>query len=166
MSQNLDVSNFQNGDSIPEAKNESEWKKAGELRQPVWCYYNNDSSNEKKYGKLYNWYSINDKRGLAPEGWHIPGEAEWTKLTNELGGEETAGLKIKYNKAGFNGLLSGFRDSDGKFYNDGFVGYWWSSTESLPATAWCYSITYFSDAFNIDNSGDKKKGFSVRCIRN
>jgi uncharacterized protein (TIGR02145 family) len=166
ISQNLDVSNFQNGDPIPEAKNESEWKKAGELRQPVWCYYNNDSSNKKKYGKLYNWYAINDKRGLAPRGWHIPDEGEWTKLANELGGEQTAGSKIKYDEAGFNGLFCGFRDRDGKFYNDGFVGYWWSSTESLPTTALCYSITYFSDAFNSDRSGDKQKGFSVRCVKN
>lgn len=166
MSQNLVADKFQNGDPIPEARTDAEWNKAGELKQPAWCYYKNDSTNEKKYGKLYNWYALNDKRGLAPEGWHIPNEAEWRKLINELGGEQVAGLKIKNSETGFNGLLSGFRDNDGKFYNDGLVGYWWSSSESLSSSAWCCSVTYFSDAFNISKAGDKQKGFSVRCIRN
>ena len=165
MSQNLSVNKFQNGDSIPEVTTESEWNKAGDLKQPAWCYYNNDSSNEKKYGKLYNWYAVNDKRGLAPQGWHIPAETDWAKLINELGGEKIAGTKIKSFENGFKGLLCGFRDSDGKFYNDGFAGYWWSSTESLSTSASCYNITYVSDAFYNNHSGDKQKGFSVRCVK-
>jgi len=163
--QNLSITTFQNGDAVPEAKTELEWNKAGELKQPAWCYYNNDSSNDKKYGKLYNWYAVNDKRGLAPRSWHIPAGNEWATLIKELGGETTAGAKMKASETGSTGLLCGFRDSDGKFYNDGFAGYWWSATESLPTSAWCYSITYISDALNSNNSGDKQKGFSVRCIR-
>src|SRR4051812_26437633 len=141
MTQNLDVSKFQNGDSIPEAKTDADWKKAARLKQPAWCYYNNDMSAEKNYGKLYNWYAVNDKRGLAPAGWHIPGEAEWAKLAISLGGETVAGETIKSN--GFGGFLSGFRDSDGSFHSDGLVGYWWGAAESSPTTASCYSITYF-----------------------
>jgi uncharacterized protein (TIGR02145 family) len=164
MTQNLDVSKFQNGDSIPEAKTDADWEKATRSKQPAWCYYNNDMSVEKNYGKLYNWYAVNDKRGLAPAGWHIPGEAEWAKLVTSLGGETVAGEVIKSN--GFGGFLSGFRDSDGSFHSDGLVGYWWGATESSPASASCYSITYFSSAFNSDKSADKQKGFSARCIKN
>jgi len=165
MTQNLDVSKFQNGDSIPEAKTDADWEKAARSKQPAWCYYNNNNemSAEKTYGKLYNWYAVSDKRGLAPAGWHIPAEAEWTKLVTSLGGERLAGETVKSN--GFGGFLSGFRDSDGSFHSDGLVGYWWGATESSPASAWCYSITYFSSAFNSDNSADKQKGFSVRCVK-
>jgi len=163
MTQNLDVSKFQNGDSIPEAKTIADWAKAAKLKQPAWCYYNNEVSSEKNYGKLYNWYAISDKRGLAPSGWHIPAETEWSRLVARLGGERLAGETIKSN--GFGGLLSGFRDSDGSFHSGGLVGYWWGATESSSASAWCYSITYFSSALNSDNSADKQKGFSVRCVK-
>ena len=93
--ENLNVDKFRNGEIIPEAKTAAEWHKAGENKQAAWCYYNNDSSNGTKYGKLYNWYAVNDPRGLAPEGWHIPSDQEWTDLTNYLGGVEQAGAKMK-----------------------------------------------------------------------
>lgn len=64
---NLDVATFRNGDSIPQAKTNEEWEKAAENQQPAWCYYNNDPANGAKYGKLYNWYAVNDSRGLAPD---------------------------------------------------------------------------------------------------
>ena len=163
MTQNLAVTKFQNGDLIPEAKTAAEWERAAKLKQPAWCYYNDDSSSLKNYGKLYNWYAVNDKRGLAPVGWHVPAESEWVKLVAELGGERSAGEVMKSN--GLGGNLSGFRDIDGSFHSDGLVGYWWGATESAAASAWCYSITYFSSAFNSDNSADKRKGLSVRCIK-
>jgi uncharacterized protein (TIGR02145 family) len=93
MTKNLDVSTFRNGDPIPEAKTDEEWKKAGENKQPAWCYYDNDPANGAKYGKLYNWYAVNDSRGLAPVGYHIPSDAEWTKLEVFLGAD--AGNKMK-----------------------------------------------------------------------
>ena len=95
MTKNLDVSTFRNGDPIPEAKTDEAWKAAGENKQPAWCYYDNDPKNGTKYGKLYNWYAVNDPRGLAPAGYHIPTDAEWTVLTNYLGGEDVAGKKMK-----------------------------------------------------------------------
>lgn len=76
MTENLNVDNFQNGDIIPEAKTTEEWEQAGKRQQPVWCYYDYDINNGKKYGKLYNWYAVNDPRGLAPKGWHIPSDEE------------------------------------------------------------------------------------------
>jgi len=78
MSQNLNVDKFRNGDPIPHAETREEWEKAGENRHPAWCYYDNDSANADKYGKLYNWYAVNDPRGLAPEGWKIPSHEDWT----------------------------------------------------------------------------------------
>ena len=72
MTKNLDVITFRNGDTIPQAKTVDEWEKAGENGHPAWCYYNNDPSNGAINGKLYNWYTVNDPRGLAPEGYHVP----------------------------------------------------------------------------------------------
>jgi len=96
MTKNLDVATFRNGDPIPEAKTSDEWLEAGENEQPAWCYYDNDPANGEKYGKLYNWYAVNDSRGLAPDGYHIPSEAEWTILIIYLGGGWwEAGKKMK-----------------------------------------------------------------------
>jgi hypothetical protein len=92
---NLDVATFRNGDLIPEAKTDEEWKAAGENKQPAWCYYDNKAANGTKYGKLYNWYAVVDYRGLAPAGWHVPTDEEWTVLSTYLGGKEVAGEKMK-----------------------------------------------------------------------
>jgi hypothetical protein len=83
MTKNLDVSTFRNGDPIPEAKTNEEWKKAGEVGQPAWCYYDNDPANGANYGKLYNWYAVNDSRGLAPEGYRIPSFIDFDKLVTK-----------------------------------------------------------------------------------
>jgi uncharacterized protein (TIGR02145 family) len=106
MSKNLDVATFRNGDPIPQAKTDEEWEKAGENKQAAWCYYENDPANGVKYGKLYNWYAVNDSRGLAPFGYHIPSDAEWTKLTDFLGGYGVAGTKMK-SKSGWNSYTTG-----------------------------------------------------------
>lgn len=106
MTENLNVSTFRNGDPIPEAKTNEEWKRAGENKQPAWCYYENDPKNGVKYGKLYNWYAVNDSRGLAPVGYHVPSDAEWTKLTDFLGGKGGEGTKMK-SKSGWNSHTTG-----------------------------------------------------------
>jgi uncharacterized protein (TIGR02145 family) len=93
MTSNLNVSTFRNGEAIPEAKTDEEWRRARENKQPAWCYYDNDPKNGIKYGKLYNWYAVNDPRGLAPAGWHVPSDAEWTTLEDQLGND--AGKKMK-----------------------------------------------------------------------
>jgi len=92
---NLDVSTFRNGDAIPEAKTDEEWKEVGKNKQAAWCYNLNDPKNGARYGKLYNWYAVNDARGLAPAGWHVPTDEEWTVLSTFLGGEDVAGEKMK-----------------------------------------------------------------------
>jgi uncharacterized protein (TIGR02145 family) len=173
---NLDVSKFRNGDPIPEAKTDEEWKRAGENKQPAWCYYNNEAANGSKYGKLYNWYAVNDPRGLAPAGYHIPSDAEWTILTDYLGGERVAGGKMRTttdwkapnadasNSSGFSGLPGGNRNFNGAFNFIGEYGYWWSSTEGGTNNAWNRHLHYKSG--DVDGSDDgKRRGFSVRCLR-
>jgi uncharacterized protein (TIGR02145 family) len=84
MTSNLNISKFQNGDPIYEAKTKAQWNKASEDKKPAWCYYQNNAQNGVIYGKLYNWYAVNDPRGLAPKGWHIPTKSEWNGLISFL----------------------------------------------------------------------------------
>ncbi|NQW78846.1 MAG: fibrobacter succinogenes major paralogous domain-containing protein, partial [Chitinophagaceae bacterium] len=88
MDKNLNVSTYQNGDIIQYVSDPAAW---AALTTGAWCYYNNDPANNAIYGKLYNWYAVNDLRGLAPKGWHIPTDAEWTTLSTTLGGDAIAG---------------------------------------------------------------------------
>lgn len=194
MSQNLNVDKFRNGDPIPEAKTDAEWKKAGENGQPAWCYYDNDPANGDRYGKLYNWFAVNDPRGLAPEGWKIPSDEDWTRLTDFLGGKSVAGKKMKStefwadndgesgngtNESGFSGLPGGSRTggirSSGAFIFIGNYGDWWCSTEDDTDHAWNHLNNCSDGAWNRNlsyDSGDVNRngnfkgiGFSVRCLR-
>jgi uncharacterized protein (TIGR02145 family) len=174
MSENLDVDKFRNGDPIPEAKTDEEWEQAGKNKMPAWCYYDNDPKNGLKYGKLYNWYAVNDLRGLAPKGWHIPSDAEWQILENYLG-EESAGNKIKStsgwdnngngtNSSGFKGLPGGFRHSHGDFYRLGIEGCWYSSSLGYKGNPDSLYIWNNEDFFARDSQfGDL--GNSVRCLK-
>jgi uncharacterized protein (TIGR02145 family) len=92
ISKNLNVSKYRNGDEIPQVQDASEW---AALTTGAWCYYENKEENGTTYGKLYNWYAVNDPRGLAPEGFHIPSDEEWNDLIENLGGENVAGGKMK-----------------------------------------------------------------------
>jgi uncharacterized protein (TIGR02145 family) len=175
MTKNLDVTKFRNGDLIPQAKTNDEWEQAGKNKQPAWCYYANNKKNGKKYGKLYNWYAVSDPRGLAPDGWHVPSDAEWTVLSNYIGGEDVAGKKMKStsgwegfdggtNESGFSGLPGGYRYSFGNFGNLGVSGYWWSSTEGSPSSA--YDL-YLDHSLNylVRSGSVKGGGLSVRCLK-
>jgi uncharacterized protein (TIGR02145 family) len=171
---NLNVSTFRNGDSIPEAKTNKEWVEAGESGKPAWCYYNNDPKNGPKYGKLYNWYTVNDPRGLAPAGWTLPSDTDWVKLTYYLGGQGMAGKKIKStsgwadgnngtNETGFIGLPGGYRVENGTFLNLGSIATWWSTTESKARTAIDYYLV-LSSSFS-QSSSPRQRGESIRCLR-
>ena len=175
MRENLDVLTYRNGDIIPQVTDPTAW---AALTTGAWCYYNNDVANGAIYGKLYNWYAVNDPRGLAPTGWHVPTDDEWTTLTTRLGGTTVAGGKMKVagttswttpntgatNESGFAGLPGGFRSTNGSFYDVGSFGYWWSSTEDYATYAWLRDLLYINGV--IDRaSGSKRDGFSVRCLR-
>ena len=175
MNENLNVDKFRNGDPIPEAKTDEEWERASNDKQPAWCYYDNDPANGSKYGRLYNWYAVNDSRGLAPKDWHVPSDAEWTQLTVHLGGEEVAGGKMKSttewnapnkdasNSSGFSGLPGGTR-TNGPFGSVGERCYCWSSTENSANNAWVRYLYYYDGSVDRTNYV-KGRGLSVRCIR-
>lgn len=176
MTKNLDVSTFRNGDPIPQVKSEDEWSKADANKQPAWCYYNNDASNAATYGKIYNGFAVNDPRGLAPKGWHIPSINEWETLINYLGGENSAGRKMKSssgwkdygdgtNACGFKGLPGGARAYWGSFKNIGYWGNWWSSTErSSGGNFFIIHLFYDIDDATILHKS-KGDGNYVRCIK-
>jgi uncharacterized protein (TIGR02145 family) len=182
LNKNLDVSTFRNGDPINQVKSNEEWIKAESEGIPAWCYYENKKRNNKKYGKLYNWYAVNDPRGLAPVGYHVPSDTELWQLSQYLSpGEEgtNAGKKMKStngwliyegkdgngtNESGFNGLPGGFRTNGGMFNNQGDNGYWWGATEGSKMSASTFELSNRYDSFNIGNYR-KGGGFSVRCIK-
>jgi uncharacterized protein (TIGR02145 family) len=180
MAENLNVDKFTNGDPIPEAKTNEEWEKAGSSGEPAWCYYDNNTENGSRYGKLYNWFAVNDPRGLAPKGWKIPTSEDWSILIDTLD-SDVAGVKMKStilwgesvyssisgngnNKSGFTGLPGGGRLEDGEFVEIGTYGYWWSFSDRSAGRVWGrYLSSNKNDVgINTDNKGD---GLSVRCLR-
>jgi uncharacterized protein (TIGR02145 family) len=175
MAGNLMTTCFRNGDTIPEARSDEDWKKFGEKGKAAWCNEENNPGYGRKYGKLYNWYAVNDPRGLAPEGWHVPSDEEWKKLTDFLGGEILAAIKMRTSgltakgtgkdEIGFSGLPGGSRNGNGVFYGIGSYGYWWSSTETNSSGARIRMLNYPHCSVN-GLSYYKNFGNSVRCIRN
>ena len=171
---NLDVTTYRNGDTIPEVT-DSSW---GGLTTGAWCYVNNDPATNATYGKLYNWYAVNDPRGLAPTGYHIPTDTEFITLFNYLGGATVAGGKMKTtgtvvwdspnvgatNESGFSAVGAGRRDT----FNTipvGLIGNFWTSIPEPPnANArYCYLQHQFPDAaITVDT---KNSGNSVRLIK-
>lgn len=136
-----------------------------------WAYDNN-SNNVEKYGYLYDWQTA---LNACPAGWHLPTDAEWTTLTDYVGGSMD-GTKIKATSGwysggngtdeyGFSALPGGYRSDDGTIYNVGYYGCWWSSTETHPAyRAWNRLMHYFNNqVFRLYYN--KAWGFSVRCIK-
>ena len=176
MRENLDVLTYRNGDIIPQVTDPTAW---AALTTGAWCYYNNDSTQGNKYGKLYNWHAVNDPRGLAPQGWHVPSDAEWTILETALGGASVAGGKMKEagtlnwttpntggnNNSGFAGLPGGNRNYLGSFVNVGNLGNWWSSTEEDSVGAWLRYLGYNISDLLRGGANYKYYGFSVRCLR-
>lgn len=176
MAENLKVNRYRNGDPIPNIKNDKEWS---ELNTGACCNYANAISIDSKYGKLYNFHAVDDKRGLAPKGWHVPSDEEWEALTIFLGGEDVAGGELKEaglmhwrnpnegatNKSGFSALPGGGRGYDGMFDYIGEEIYLWSSSEYSRSGAW-YRFIYHNDSrMRRDTYRGKKCGFSVRCVK-
>jgi uncharacterized protein (TIGR02145 family) len=186
-SQNLSVSKYRNGDIIPQVTDPAQW--AG-LTTGAWCWYNNDSATYGViYGKLYNWYAVNDPSGLAPVGWHVPTDAEWNNLVKCIdpaadttliqsaiagGALKEAGISHwinpntgATNSSGFTGLPGGQRDISGlsgSFDGCGFAGYWWSSTSRATSLALGHGLSNASsNAYRSNYS--KPYGFSVRLVR-
>ena len=173
MKSNLNVSKYQDGTPIPEVTDPVEWAK---LTTGAWCYYDYISSNGEEYGKLYNWYAVRDARGLAPAGYQIPTDEQWSTLTTFIG--SVAGGKMKEtdtsnwtspnseatNSSGFTALPGGICISNGDIILLGDYGHWWSATSVDAATAWNRSLGYNS-SIACRSYDDKNYGFAVRCIK-
>ena len=176
MAENLKTTKYRNGDLIPNVTDGTAWSA---LATGAYCWYNNDVANKATYGGLYNWFAVADTRNIAPTGWHVPTDAEWTTLTTFLGGESVAGGKLKEagtshwsspntgatNSSGFTALPGGYRlNNGGSFYDVGTNGNWWSSTAYGASNAWNRALNYyFAYAYRYYNN--KQYGFSVRCVR-
>lgn len=176
MAENLKVTQYRNGDEIPNLTDDILWSNTNE---GAYCSYNNDPNIAAVYGNLYNWYTVIDGRNIAPEGWHIPTEDEWDKLINWLGGEDTAGGKLKStdlwnapnagatNESGFSGLPAGMKL--GIYYinlnTQGFFrtrSYW-----NIGGQVWPVNYTLHKDSVNVltYTLNDKTMGLSVRCVK-
>lgn len=164
MAENLRTSTFRNGDPIPEAKTAKEWLAAYKSESPAWCYYQNDPKNGKKYGKLYNWYAVNDSRGLAPTGWHVATDDEWQTLITSLGGMGAAFVGLK-DPNGFNALPSGARYyKDASFNHMGNITFWWTTDKNDKWNAWYHAMHFGYKQVARDNGG-MNTGHSVRCVK-
>lgn len=175
MTKNLDVTVYRNGDPIPQVTDPVQWKN---LTTGAWTYVNGDPSTNATYGKMYNWYAVNDPRGLAPAGWHIPSNGEYATLANCVGGIYAAGGPLKTmgtsdwmspntgasNSSGFSALPGGMRTNQGIYINFGTIGSLWTSTQAAANTGLAYNIFYSSvnTSFTAD---DKIAGLPVRLVK-
>ena len=180
MAENLSVTRFRNGVSIPQVSDSVQWKhmykKLG--RKYAWCYYNNNKTNNIPHGKLYNWYAVADSNGICPTGWHVANDADWSNLSSllnkELAEEKkmlssknesvTNPVPIGKNSTGFISVFSGVRRDDGVFTDKERSSSWWridggcQVLESENRTLGAMVFHRFSDK-------DKMYGFSVRCVK-
>ena len=186
MAENLKVTHYRNGDAIPNVTDNSTW---AALSTGAYCNYNNDVNNVAIYGRLYNWYTVNDARNIAPTGWHVPSDAEWKMLEMTLGMSQTnadaegwrgtdEGGKLKEtgtthwqspntgatNTSAFSALPGGFRGIGGGFDALGSSAVFLSSTESSSGSAWLRNLYFLYSNIDHGRSG-KHYGFSVRCVR-
>ena len=188
MTENLRTSKYRNGESISNPRVNADWAAA---TYGAWCNYNNDADTyDAKYGKLYNWYAVNDSRNIAPTGWHVATDAEWTTLQNyvsaNLGNSVSVAKALAAttdwtsnstagaignnpsinNYSGFKGLPGGYRgNGDGTFYDlGGDGGTWWSSTVYDASYAYSKGLYYYADGVN-SSGGPKANGYSVRCVK-
>ena len=178
MAKNLKVTHYGNGDEIPTGFTNSEWSQLNDTEMGAFAIYNDDPANAEIYGNLYNWYSVNDSRGVCPEGFHIPSDEEWTILAGFLGGSagsQLAGNADLWNSgvlvdnpafgtSGFLALPGGDRTGHiGNYNHMGYNGYFWSSTAGNSSHAWNRVLDYYnSEVYRNDDY--LRYGFSIRCL--
>jgi len=179
MVENLKVTRFNKGDSIPEVTDDNEWST---LKKGAYCNYDKDPANATTYGRLYNWYVVGDTRNVCPSGWHVPTDTEWQILIDHLGGAIIAGGKLKAtgtletgsglwhspntgatNESGFSAVPGGFRNLNGSFTNISSNACYWSSTADQ-TKAWEREMSYKYG--NVDRYAENKEnGYSIRCLK-
>lgn len=187
--ENLNVSKFRNGELIPLAKNKEEWDIASDNQSPCWCYLNFNAANGKIFGKLYNWYAVDDKRGIAPEGWHVATSKDYSDLLKitENGNELKSKTRWKLNngtdKYGFSALPGFSLDLDigysghynygadrWDFFSDNYqsdrTGFWTSTHNYLDFETSSTSFTlYDNDSVDLSDNSFKSRGMYIRCVK-
>lgn len=171
MAENLKTTRYKDGTAIAAVTDASVWSSA---TSGAWCNYSNSNTNDNIYGKLYNWYAVNTAK-LAPEGWHVPSDAEWVKLYNYIGGTREDGGKIRSqgtiywgvdagasNVTEFTGLPGGTRNALGVFDSIGTYGVWWTTTFNGDLSV---SYDLYIKGYIERMEKSKKYGLSVRCIK-
>jgi uncharacterized protein (TIGR02145 family) len=186
LAENLKVTHYRNGDPIPNITDQNEWSN---LTTGAYCEYNNDPSHVEIYGRLYNWYAVNDGRNIAPVGWHVPSDEEW-KLVMLFGMSRSEADDTEYrgtdeggkmketgtthwkspnsgatNESGLSALPGGYRHlTTSNYVSLGHFAYFWSSTEYNSGSAWFRTLDY--DHSGVTRSySHNQGGFSVRCVR-
>jgi uncharacterized protein (TIGR02145 family) len=173
--ENLKTTKYNNGDPITNVSDATAWKN---LTSGAYCNHNNDPGFSTTYGRLYNLYAVSDSRTLAPTGWHVATDADWTTLVTYLGGITLAGGKLKEqgivhwpnpnigasNSSGFTALPGGYRDDFGLF-NTIAGGFWWSSTQYGIGGAWSVNMSFATTSVVRTDAG-RGYGYAVRCIKN
>jgi len=184
--ENLKTTVYANGDEIPYSPTHESWRteEMGMRRS----YKKTEEVMNVKYGQLYNWYAVDDERGLCPSGWHVPSDEDWQDLevflgmsradvsltgdrgSGELGIDTKLKAKSGWNNEGngtddfgFSALPGGYCGYDYRFHNAGYGGYWWSSSPS-GGFAWTRYLVIFNPGIFRD-SRDPQDGRSVRCLR-
>ncbi len=183
---NLATDQYRNGDPIATGLDNTTWQNT---TAGAFAIYNNDPANDATYGKLYNWYTTVDSRGLCPTGWHVPTDCEWMYLEGSLGmsvadqemignrGSNVGGAMKSItnwtspntgatNNSGFTAVSGGYRELDGLNQFIGIYGAWWSSTEFDNNLAWDRNLLYNDTIVRRDIDGSKRVGFSIRCLKN
>ena len=179
MTENLKTTKYNDGTAIPLVTDDAAWANRDSiaLTTPAYYWYDNDTTCKNTYGALYNGYTVKTGK-LCPSGWHVPTDAEWSELTNYLGGEGVAGGKLKEagithwetpnrgatNETDFNALPGGYRFMDGTFQLVNGGGNWWSSTDYNTERTWFRGMNNNIE-FVIKGPLEKPNGVSVRCVK-
>jgi uncharacterized protein (TIGR02145 family) len=185
MAENLKTLRYRNGDSIPYIYEDTVWVN---LKKGACTAFLNYEPCVPYVGQLYNWFAVNDERGLCPTGWHVSTSAEWDTLINFLGGEQVAGGKLKTtgidytdyfdldhrdwkypntgatNSSGFSAGPGGSRNTDGRLYNQGINLFYWLADERDSYYAYNRYI-WFKHAYVTKVFHTKVDGFVVRCVK-
>lgn len=182
MSENLNTELFNNGDPIPNITDNITWSN---LTTPAWCYADNNIANGAIYGKLYNYYVVDDSRNICPTGWHVPSQAEWVDLYNYLGGDASVADKMKTtgteqagtglwqqpnngtNESGFSGKPGGFRFgvvNSGSFNSPSANAIWWSSTVYDASNTHSFIIDFWT-GITLPFWSSNELGLSIRCLK-
>ena len=186
MAEDLKVTHYRNGDAIPYLTSNNDWINTS---SGAYCVYDNNEANVSIYGRLYNWYAVDDSRNIPPEGWHVPTDYEWKVLETYLGMNQSIadstgfrgtdeGGKLKEtgtehwnspntgatNSSSFTALPGGYRNYNGNYSNMYYYDSFWSSTEYNNNYAWGRTLGYGES--NVSRFRTiKRDGYSIRCVR-